>query len=198
MSVHLLEATVAHVRAAFTKQEVADVRAYGGEFSAAEVGQVSYACPAILITVLGWRPETQSRRLPGRGVRAVRMGAFVVYAHARREERLHGAMVLAERLVLTLATWRPESAGQPVEIAPLDESETPAAENLYGRAIDAKGQALWLVDWTQCIKPTVPAEQLYELTRIDITDNTRRGDVPAAPAPAPAPLTVTEDIRFPV
>lgn len=197
MSVYLLNATIAHVRAQFTKKDAAEVRAYGGEFSAAELGQVSYACPAILITVLGWRRETQSKRLPGRGVRAVRMGAFVVYSHANREDRLAGAMALAERLALVLERWQPDPAGQPFEVAPLTEAEAPSCENLYGRAIDKAGQALWLVDWTQYIKPTVPPERLYELLAIDITDNTRRGDVPATASTAPAPIVVTEDVRFP-
>lgn len=196
MSAILLEQTLAYVRGQFTKAEVTEVRSYAGEFSSEEVAQVSYTCPAIFVTVLGWQPQQESRRLVGRYVRAVRMAAFVVYKHANREKRMAGAMHLADKLGVVMRRWRPDSTGLPLTIAPLEEDAR--CENLYGRAIDSKGQALWLVDWTQDIAPQVPLEALYDLLTVEITDLTRRGEVPASPTPAPTPLTVTDDVQFPI
>lgn len=194
MSVLLLNAAVDYIRAQYTRAEVAEVRPYGGEFSGAELQHTSYNCPAILVTVLGWKPEPQSRRLGGRDVRGVRMAAFVVCKHAKQAQRMAQAMTLAERLCLDLKAWTPLQLDLPMAIGPLEQE--PVAENLYGRAIDAKGQALWLVGWEQCVKPTVPLPQLYDLLAIEIDDITHQGTAPV-PSPAPAPaLVVTEDVAF--
>lgn len=195
MSAILLNETVAMLRGAFTRAEVAEVRPYAGEFSSAEMDTTAYVCPAILVTVLGWKPEPQSRRLGGRDVRSVRMAAFVAARHAKREARLAIAMTLAERLAIVLRQWSPSASGQPMLLGPLEAE--PTVENLYGRAIDAKGQALWLLSWDQCVKPLVPLDQLYELLAIEIDDTTRQGAI-AAPVPGPAPsvLSVSEDVQF--
>ena len=79
-------------------------------------------------------------------------------------------------------------------LGPLETS--PTAENLYGREIDRRGQALWLVTWTQCVKPRVPLEVLVDLLAVEITDITRQGVAPANVASPSAPLVVTEDIKF--
>lgn len=195
MSVVLLNAAVEHIRAAFTRTDVAEVRAYGGEFSGAELDHTSYTCPAVLVTVLGWKPELQSRRLGGRDVRNVRMAAFVVAKHAKREARMAQAMTLAERLCLVLKAWQPLQLDLPTALGPLEAE--PVAENLYGRAIDAKGQAMWLVGWDQCVKPTVPLPQLYDLLAVEIDDTTHEGIAPVpSPAPAAAGLQVTEAVAF--
>ena len=79
-------------------------------------------------------------------------------------------------------------------LAPLEAE--PTAENLYSRAMDKLGQALWLVSWTQCVKPRVPLENLVDLLAVDIIDITRQGTAPAASPDNPAPLIVTENVRF--
>ena len=195
MSAILLTETVAMLRAAFTRVEAQEVRAYGGEFSSAEMDTTAYTCPAILVTVLGWKPEPQSRRLGGRDVRSVRMAAFVAAKHAKREARMAIAMTLAERLSIVLRQWSPNVPSLPMQLGPLEAE--PTVENLYGRAIDAKGQALWLVTWDQCVKPLVPLDQLYDLLAVEIDDTTRQGATAApAPGPAPAALSVSEDVQF--
>lgn len=192
MSAVLQQAVIDLVRGAFTKAEVATVEPYAGEFSAAESVQVSFTAPAIFVAVLGWKPWPDSKRLTGRNVRGVRMAAFVVTKHAKRDVRMQAAMNLAERLALLLQAWVPE-ATETMDLACLEVDAT--VENLYSRAMDAKGMALWLVDWMQAAKPKVAPAQLFDLLAVDITDNTQQGQVPDAP-PAPNDLTVTEAVNF--
>lgn len=192
MSAVLQQAVIDLVRGAFTKAEVATVEPYGGEFSADESVQVSFTAPAVFVAVLGWRPWPDSKRLTGRNVRGVRMAAFVVTKHAKRDVRMQAAMNLAERLALLLQAWVPE-ATETMDLACLEVDAT--VENLYSRAMDAKGMALWLVDWMQAAKPKVAPAQLFDLLAVDITDNTQQGQVPDAP-PAPNDLTVTEAVNF--
>ena len=195
MSAILLDQVLARVRSLFTTSEVATVQEYGGEFDAAEVDQISFAAPAVLIAVLGWRGMPNSTRLTGKHVRQYRLGAFIATKHARRELRMRAAMAIADKLVIGLRAWAP-NVSTPIEIAGLEDE--PTAENLFGRSIDKRGMALWLVDWRQCIRPTVPLEQLYDLVAVDIVDTTRQGSTPtASPAPS-APLVVTEEVRFSV
>ncbi len=191
----LLSQAEAHVRAAFSRQEVADVRQYGGEFNAAEIEHLSYNCPAILITTLGWLPEPVGGRLSGKRVRRLSIAAFVATKHAKREARMAQAMNIAERLALLMRDWVPTDTDT-FAFAPADEE--PSAENLFSRAVDKHGQALWLVRWTQCAapQPTVDPAQLFDLLRVDITDHTQPGTVPPAPAPGPGGLLVTEDLQF--
>lgn len=194
----LLDQAVARVRAQFTKAEVAMVQPYAGEFSAAEIPHKSYNCPAIFLTVLGWQPADGSNRLSGRNTNKVRMAAFVAVKHADRNKRMAGAMLLAERLALCLRQWEPmrEAANTslPVTIAGLEADAT--CENLYSRALDTAGQALFLVDWHQCVKPNVPLEQLWDLLAVEIIDSTRGGVVPADAAATGIVPVVTEDVTF--
>lgn len=192
MSAVLQQAVIDLVRGAFTKAEVATVEPYAGEFSADESVQVSFTAPAVFVAVLGWKPWPDSKRLTGRNVRGVRMAAFVVTKHAKRDVRMQAAMNLAERLALLLQAWVPE-ATETMDLACLEVDAT--VENLYSRAMDAKGMALWLVDWMQAAKPKVAPAQLFDLLAVDITDNTQQGQVPDAP-PAPNDLTVTETVNF--
>ena len=193
MSAILLNQALAYVRAQFTAAEVAEVTSYGGEFSIGEIDKVGYRCPAIFIAVLGWSPAPDGKRLAGKYVRSVKMAAFVVFKAATRDARMLGAMNLADRLAMLLRRWQPDDADSPITIAPLEEDAS--CENLYGRAIDAKGQALWLVRWEQCIKPLVPIEQLVDLLAVEITDLTQRGV--AGGEPPSGAITVTEDVQFP-
>jgi len=194
MSVALLEKTVAYLRSQFTKKEVLDVVQYGGEFSGGELGKVSYACPTIFVTGLGWTPGASGSRLAGRKARAVHMGAFIVFKHVDRPARLRGAMALAEKVCLALSEWNPGLPDEPYTVAPLEAD--PQAENLYGRAIDAAGQALWLVKWTQDVKPNATQQELMDLLSIEIIENCLPGVLPAAPAPGEAVLTVTDQVNF--
>lgn len=193
MSAILLDQVLAHVRSLFTPAEVATVQEYGGEFDAAEVDQLSFSAPAVFIAVLGWRGMPTSTRLTGKHVRQYRLGAFVTTKHARRELRMRSAMTIAERLVIGLRTWAPH-VSSPIEIAGLEDE--PTAENLFSRAIDKRGMALWLVDWRQCIRPTVPLEQLYDLVAVDIVDTTQQGATTATNPTPTTPLTVSEEVRF--
>lgn len=193
MSAILLDQVLAHVRSLFTTTEVATVQEYGGEFDVAEVEQVSFSAPAVFIAVLGWRGMPTSTRLTGKHVRQCRLGAFIATKHAKRELRMRAAMAIAERLTIGLRTWAPH-VSTPIEIAGLEDE--PTAENLFSRGIDKRGMALWLVDWRQCIRPTVPLEQLYDLVAVDIVDTTQQGVTTTATSPAQTPLTVTEEVRF--
>lgn len=197
MSAVLLDAVLAQVRSLFTPAEGVSVQEYGGEFDAAEIDQVSFAAPAVFIAVLGWRPaDGKSQRLTGRYVRQYRMAAFVATKHARREQRMRHAMQIAERLAVGLRIWSPVGSDV-LEIGALEDD--PAAENLYNRAGDKRGMALWMVDWRQCAKPLVQPttpEQLYDLVEIDITDTTQPGAVPTAAAPSTAQLVVRETVLF--
>ena len=196
MSVHLLTATLAFVRSAFTAQEVATVQPYGGEFNSVEMDQLSYSCPAILITSLGFEDKPSGGRISGKNTVEVRMAAFVAAKHAKRELRMDAAMNLAERLSLLLRPWVPTDEVLPVNLGPLEPGLR--CENLFSRAIDAKGQALWLVSWTQCVqpKPGVGLAELGDLLRVEIIDTTHPGTLPAPPTPGPATLIVTEEVNF--
>lgn len=195
MSVLLLNAAVDYLRDQFTQQVVPTIQRYAGEFNAAEVGRFSFSCPAVLVAVLGWKPANDDSRLRGRHARQVRLAAFVVTKHVRREDRMDAAAALSDQLCVLLRDWRPDDAALAVDIAPLED--TPSAENLYGAAIDEQGLALWLVDWWQAAqpKPGLPPAALYDLLRVDIEDTTQQGQVPAA-APGPTGLVVTERVDF--
>ena len=194
----LLDQAVARIRASFAKAEVATVEPYGGEFSAAEVNVKGFNAPAIFVTVLGWKPADGDTRMAGRNVNQVRLAAFVATKNVERKKRMASAMLLAERLAICLRQWAPmtevANASLPVAIAGLEDDA--AVENLYSRALDEQGLALFLVDWEQCVKPLVPLEQLLDLLAVEITDNTRRGEVPADAAPAGIVPTVTDDVKF--
>lgn len=197
MSAILLQTTLDFVREKFTRAEVKEVKAYGGEFTAAEISKKSFTAPAIFIAPLGWSPQASGDRLRGKRVRAVSMAAFVVTKDvAGREDRMLIAMNLADRLSLALSGWEPNVGDAPYTITPLDTD--PTAENLYGRAIDAAGLALWCVRWVQDVKANVPEAQLFDLLAIDIDENYHAGVVPPTPAVGGVVPTVTDSITFPL
>lgn len=190
MSAVLVNAVRDKVRGAFTRQQLLTVDLYGGEFNATEVDYKGFACPAVLLALLGWQPNTER----GRHARDVRLAAFVVTKGMQRDQRMLEASTLAEALCLVLRQWRPVSDEQGTVYA-LDAA--PSAENLYSRSVDAKGLALWLVSWEQTFVPGPGAnpDALFDLLRVDITDTTQQGRVPAA-APGPTGLVVTDDVQF--
>lgn len=194
MSVLLMSTVKDHVRQTFTPQEVVDVAYYGGQFSADEVVMAGFSCPAILIAGLGWMRPRGGERMAGRNVRVCHMAAFVVTKDADRADRMLSAQRLAERVDLALTTWVPTNApGAVLEVASPEEDVR--CENVYNRKIDAKGLALWLVSWRQCVRATVPLPQLYELLGIDITSTSvmpHQADQAASDEPVP----VTHELLF--
>lgn len=211
-AVALLDQAVAFVRASFTKQQVVTVRAYAGEFSAAEVGKVSYNCPAILVTLLGWKKPGPDSRLTGRHAKNHRLVAFVVTKNAKsREARMAEAMALAEALSVVLRQWMPmqqepyKSALQALDVTVLGLDDEASCENLYNRTIDEQGQALWMVDWYQCakgviplgpVRPAVSYENLPALTHVEIEDTVHVNQTPAVAAPPELAPVVTGKIDF--
>lgn len=200
MSAALLDQVEVRVRAAFTKAEVITVQPYGGEFSAVEMKQVSYNCPAIFLTVLGWEPLHNGHRLAGKYSRNVRVAAFVAAKHAKRETRMRLAMGLADKLCLVMRQWMPVNpADQPMTIGPLEADAS--AENLYSRAVDELGQSVWLVDWFQPVKPVLSqstgAPVLIDWLGVDIENTVRITEPETPPPPSPGPFGVTDKITFP-
>ncbi|OYZ76088.1 MULTISPECIES: hypothetical protein [unclassified Polaromonas] len=211
-AVALLDQAVAFIRASFTKQQVVTVRPYAGEFSATEVGKVSYNCPAILVTLLGWKKPGAESRLTGRHAKNHRLVAFVVTKNAKsREARMAEAMALAESLSVVLRQWMPmqqqpyKSALEALDVTVLGLDDEASCENLYNAAIDKEGQALWMVDWYQCAKgkiplgpgrPAVDYENLPPLTTVELTHDTHVNQIPPAPPSGDAAPTVTDQINF--
>ena len=200
MSVALLDQVQTYIRAAFTKTEVVSVQAYGGEFSAAEIERVSYSCPAIFVTILGWGPLHDGHRLSGKYSRNVRVAAFVAVKHPKRDQRMRLGMALSEKLCTLMRQWMPDNSGglqgtSPVTIGPLEDDAS--CENLYSQAVDRLGQSVWLVDWHQAVKPVATPGALVDWLSVAIED-TARITAPDASVAGGTPLTVTEKITFPV
>ena len=167
MSVLLMDTVKAFVRGAFSQQEVVSVEYYGGEFSGEEVLVSGFRAPAILIAGLGWARPRGNERMVGKGARVCHMAAFVVTNENSRIDRMITAQRLAERLDLALTTWTPANApGAVLEVAAPEDDVR--CENVYGRKVDAKGLALWLVTWRQCVRSQLPLPQLFDLLGIDI------------------------------
>lgn len=199
MSVVLLDQVKAYIRASFSKTEAVTVEAYAGEFGAPDMEKVSYTCPAIFVTVLGWQPLHEGHRMTSKYARSVRVAAFVVAKHAKRDQRMRGAMALAEKLCLVMRQWMPDnSTATLINVGPLEDDAT--AENLYSAAVDKLGQSVWLVDWHQAVKPIAGSDgkpALYDWLTVAIEDTARITEPAAAPANG-VPLTVTEKISFPI
>jgi hypothetical protein len=185
-AVVLLDQVQQYLRAQFTRAEVRDVLLYGGEFSAEEIPFESYSCPAILLAVLGWAPGGSSR-MTGRGVRTARVAAFVAVKHAQREKRMLECMRLAERLSVAMRMWMPNCTGLPAKIAPLEDEAR--CENLYSRAVDKKGQALWLVDWEQAVMPTLSDAQLFDWLSVEINSTGVATEPPESAGPGGPAVT---------
>ncbi len=203
----LLDQAVAFVRRSFSKRELATVELYGGQFSAEEIPHKSYNCPAVFITLLGWQAPPAGSRMTGRHAKQFRLCAFVAYEHVDRAKRMGGALVLAEKLGIVLRQWapmaEPGNAHLEATIGGLDEE--PRCENLYNRAVDKAGQALFALSWYQCAKPQVPRgpdrpavpyADLPDLETVMIEDTVHVNQVPATPSPPETSPTVTEKIDF--
>ena len=192
-SVVLLKRSIDYLRGRFDKREVFAVQPYGGQFNADEVPAKSYVCPAVFVAVRGWEGRPDSHRLTGRNVRAVEMSAFIATAEKTREARMASAMLLAERVALALQMWQPDDESNTVcDIAPLEDE--PTCENLYNRAIDRAGQALWVVHWWQAVRLR-SRQELWDLLRVDAISHARVQVPQANTSPAPL-LDVHHEIRY--
>lgn len=197
MSAVLLDSVQTYLRARFTRQQVAEVKEYGGQFSAEEVDHTSFSAPALLPALMGWTAPRGSERMLGRGVRVCHLSAFVVTKGGKdRADRMKAASMLADRLTLALEAWVPTSTDPAFEIAAPELDIR--AENLYGRKLDAKGLALWLVSWRQCVKfPPLgsPAwNELDDLLAVEITSHATH-IVSSDDAPV-GDLPVTHELDF--
>lgn len=189
----LLDAVIIRIRSLFTKQQVAEVREYGGEFNAAEISQVSFNCPAILVSVLGWTNGQESKRLGGtRNTRLNQCVAFVVTKNVRREDRMRQAAEITDALGYGLHMWTPEDHELCVIGGPEDE---PDAENLFGRAVDDKGMALWVLSWEQATRPRITPAQMFDLVSVEIKSTVSHELAPDASVDVPS-LTITDEINF--
>lgn len=196
MSTVLLDQVQTFIRAAFTKNEVVAVQPYAGEFSTEDMKKVSYNCPTIFVTILGWEPLRDGHRMSGKFSRNVRVAAFVVAQHAKRDQRMRLGMALSEKLCIVMRQWMPDnSGGLPVTIGPLEDDAS--CENLYSQPVDRLGQSVWLVDWHQAVKPVATPGALVDWLSVAIED-TARITAPDAAVAGGTPLTVTEKITFPV
>lgn len=188
----LLDRTLTYLRGRFTPQEVVDVQPYGGQFNADEINYKGYNCPAIFVAVRGWEPHPDGRRLTGRHVRGMQMSAFVLAKSPDREARMRAAMLLADRVSVALQLWQPDDAGNAAcELAPLEED--PTCENLYSRAVDRAGQALWVVHWWQAVKARSP-QDLWDLLTVDAAH--RAHVTVPEPTPTETPLQVLDGVQF--
>lgn len=188
----LLDAIIARVRSLFTPQQVAEVREYAGEFNAAEIAQLSFNSPAILISVLGWTNGKESKALGGaRNTRLNQCVAFVVTKDMRRDERMRKAAAITDALGYGLFTWSPDDHALCVIGGPEEE---PDAENMFGRAVDAQGLALWVLSWEQATRPLVTPAAMFDLVAVEI-ESTATQLLATEPDEVP-PLVVTEEIHF--
>jgi hypothetical protein len=194
MSVLLMDTAKTFVRALFSERDVIDVEYYGGEFSSDDVGLTGFKAPAVLVAGLGWTRPRGHERMAGKGTRVCHMAAFVVTSNSNRADRMLAAQRLAEQLDLGLVTWVPANApGAVIEVAAPEDDVR--CENVYNKKIDAKGLALWLVTWRQCIKPLIPLPQLYELLSLDIT-STNVMPLADDEVASDAPIAVTQEVIF--
>lgn len=189
----LLQRAQDHVRSQFTRAELPTVEVYGGQFNGEEIDHTSFRCPAVFLAVRGWEPMPHGRWLVGQHVRGMEMSAFVVTKHTQRPARMAQAMLLAERLALALDRWQPDDdANTASNIAPLEDDAS--CENLYSRAVDKKGLALWVVHWRQALQVLNP-QQLWDLLAVQ-ADSLARTTEPAAAPSSTTPITATAGVSF--
>lgn len=118
------------------------VEVYGGEFTAAEINKHSLSAPAILIACLGWSPLDKVKKRIATPARDVKFAFFILTKSTNRKERMLEALAISERLSGFLIEW--VNTNQ-VSNGCVGKFDNPHAENLYGRAADSGGTALWLV-----------------------------------------------------
>lgn len=163
---------------------------YGGEFNGAEVPRLSFNCPAVFVTCLGWQPPTGPARIGGKFASRSRFAAFIVTQDYRgRNTRMRMACDRAELVSALVADWRPPGCAGPAQDI--------RAQNLYGSAVDQKSMALWSVTWWHDTAWRDPREWIQQLPELDAVDihsigHTHVDDTP----PAPNPLSVDHQITM--
>ena len=140
---------------------VNQVQLYGGEFTSAELGKVSTASPTVFITALGFSPVTESRYV-ATPARKVNIALFVLTKgemgkHGARENRMLQAMNIAEHIAAWLPKWNPQNE---LSSGCIGRFDLATAENMFGRQVDDKGLAIWLVrstiDVSSCCSDGTP------------------------------------------
>lgn len=171
----LLDEIKQHIRANTAKLFVT-VEDYGGEFSSDEIDVKSFNAPAVFVASLGWRKVDKGTWLGGKNIWRERIALFVATKHSSRDKRMRDAMERTEVLTALFQNWRAVvCSGPPEDIT---------AENLYNRAVDKKGMALWMVGWWQEVEfskqqqPNAPA--LPDMKQVEIS-TTARTHVPEQP-----------------
>lgn len=194
MSAHLVvPGVIDSIRGAFDRKAVTDVVPYAGEFASEDAMRLTYTCPAVLVALLGWEPAAgRSKRFGSDEALWLHLAAFIVTNDKDRATRTQRAAQVCEAVALHLRRWKPSIAN--VDLGPVESP--PTAENLHNRAMDAIGQALWMVRWGQAVDSPLPPAQLFDLVMVSITSNTRQ-TATAQPPSSDDPLPVEDEIRFP-
>ena len=163
----LLEAIAGDLRTRLPALKTCEV--HDGRWDAEEVKRWVVATPAVLVAWLG----TAKAETPG--VRWAdcdqQLAAFVVTRDAPRLGRGEAARALVDWLLLHVprARWGFTSG------AGIGPAEDLRAANLYSRAIDKTGVAMWMVSWRQMLRleaaedgtcPPLPSE-LYAAAQDD-------------------------------
>ena len=114
------------------------VQAHGGSFNLPELERVSMKSPTCLVAIMGGVIERQTTV----AVATPAIYAFVVTRGTSQEKRDEAALVLAEAVATMVINneWDVECTQAPTGVR---------MENLYSGKIDAKGVALWVVNWSQ-------------------------------------------------
>jgi hypothetical protein len=181
-SEQLLKEVKAHIKAealGLFKQ----IEDYGGEFSEDEINAKSFNAPAAFVACLGWRKAKSGNVLAGKKIWRTRIAIFVVTKNTKREVRMTEAMQRAEVLSTIFEGWRP------VEVC-TSNPDGIDAENLYSRAVDKAGLALWMVGWWQEIemkkgqRPEMP-----DLEKVEIESVARTMVDAAAPSSPETAIT---------
>lgn len=155
------------------------VENYGGEFSSDEVDFKSFSAPAAFVSCLGWRKVDRPLLLSGKYIWRARIAIFIATKETKRDSRMVSAMSRAAVLSAHFQGWRPEACS--------GRAEDIDSENLYNRAIDKKGLALWMVSWWHEIEledgQTPGHDDLSDLKRVEIESGAKK-IVDADPAPS--------------
>lgn len=175
----LREAVVEGIRAAQGVDEfpfLRQVEPHGGTFNEAEVTRISSRAPAIFVSVTGC--EGQQRMGPDASVDAELVAVVITTSRDsdgrdRHDQALHIVSHMTRLLTKSgVNRWDNKASSHPVNVS---------CRNLFSGRVDAKGVALWAVEWKQkaTLTTEVPPSYAGELLTIDITHDWPDGN----PAP---------------
>lgn len=163
---------------------------YAGEFNSTEIGRLGFNSPAVLVTLLGWKPPVASSRLGGPRAARARVAAFIVTKDGKgRVSRMRAAAERAELICGLLPAWRPTGC--------INAVSGIEAQNLYSAAVDKGGLSLWSVTWWQDIQWRYDPPALSDLTDLQEIDiaSIAHTSVPA-PLPSVDPLPISHDVTL--